>query len=196
MASWWYSLLQVIRALRPLRVARASLMMFAARGFVLLQLLTPVKIGWGAYGLVLYERANRCEGGSYLKELLDVFVFCFVFTLGFAFVHLVIWVFGFVLKLEAVREYVRGKFVEFDTTSGLSFPVATEFFDRVIMRSRQQTEYDARAKECARLRRERKLVEGKLATLDEQVRRAATAFCRRGLSRLHVSSGRGEGSRI
>ena len=141
------------------------------------QLLTPLKIGWGAYGLVLYERANRCKGGSDLNELLDVFVFCFVFTLGFSFIHLIIWTFGFMLKFDAVRDYVRAKFVDFDATSGLAYPVATEFFDRVIMRNRQQTEHDARVKECARLRRERKLVESKLTSIDEQVRLSSRARC-------------------
>ena len=127
---------------------------------------------------MLYERANRCKGGSDLNELLDVFVFYFVFTLGFSFIHLIVWTFGFMLKFDAVRDYVRAKFVDFDATSGLAYPVATEFFDRVIMRNRQQTEHDARVKECARLRRERKLVESKLTSIDEQVRLVSRARLR------------------
>ena len=119
-----------------------------------------------------------------MNELLDVFVFYFVFTLGFSFIHLIIWTFGFMLKFDAVRDYVRAKFVDFDATSGLAYPVATEFFDRVIMRNRQQ-EHDARVKECARLRRERKLVESKLTSIDEQVRLSSRARLRPRVSR-HV----------
>ena len=181
-ASFWYSLLQV-RSLSlsfsrpPTSLSRIAPSSVTPRRCPRAQLLTPLKIGWGAYGLVLYERANRCKGGSDLNELLDVFVFCFVFTLGFSFIHLIIWTFGFMLKFDAVRDYVRAKFVDFDATSGLAYPVATEFFDRVIMRNRQQTEHDARVKECARLRRERKLVESKLTSIDEQVRLSSRARC-------------------
>jgi len=137
--------------------------------YSLLQTLTPVKIGWGIYGFILYHKANRCDGGSYLNDLLVIYVFYFVFTLMFTLVQLVVWIVGFFLRLKVVSEAVRNQCEKFDAQSGFSIAIATLFFDKVVMRSRQDTQHQARVKECIRLKRERKIVEAKLAGIDAQL---------------------------
>jgi len=86
--------------------------------YSLLQTLTPIKIGWGIYGFILYHKANRCDGGSYLNDLLVIYVFYFVFTLMFTLVQLVVWIVGFFLRLKVVSDAVRDQCEKFDAQSG------------------------------------------------------------------------------
>ena len=57
-------------------------------------MLTPLKIAWGIYGLVIYYSGDTCRGKDYLAILLSFYQFYFVLTLQYTVLQFVLWLAG------------------------------------------------------------------------------------------------------
>ena len=134
--------------------------------YTLLQVLTPVKIGWGVYGLVIYYTGNTCRGDDYLAVLLKVYVFYFILTLQFSVLQFVLWAAGYVLQLSAVYNAILDACDKSDEKMGLQTPVAGPLFARVVMRNHKSTSKRLRRRKRANLEHEVKAAAARLAAAE------------------------------
>lgn len=134
--------------------------------YSIFKILTPVKVGWGFYGLSLFYDGLRCARSEAVEVLFDIWEFYFVFTLLFTLLAIVFWIISAALQLKAVAAAVRGVCIGLDAATGLSYPIFTVVFDKVVMRSKEDTIQRARLADKHRLEGERAKVNARLAMID------------------------------